>query len=184
MFVGNFLLGQSTSWHFQATKKAAQLASHTTMLCFLRFCLTFGILSAQKKARPDWANVDLGFLLSKWCFDVTLPKVCSYGEEEGRAAFINSTPSLCFKGCYAPLTLKTTTTAASGGFHETFACFGTSTTVEERLLNEKSVVGKRRHTSFTSNHDRNNKQLSKKVKRTTEKEWQVPKECWLNALDK
>ena len=156
---------------------------------FLTFLSDIWYTVSTKKARPDWANVDLGFLLSKWCFDVTLPKVCSYGEEEGRAAFINSTPSLCFKGCYAPLTLKTTTTAASGGFHETFACFGTSTTVEERLLNEKSVVGKRRHTSFTSNHERNNKQLrkkctSKKVKRTTEKEWQVPKECWLNALDK
>ena len=59
---------------------------------------------------------------------------------------------------------------ASGGFHEIFACFGTSTTVEERLLNEKSaVVGKRRHTSFTSNHERNNKQLSKKSEKEQQK---------------
>ena len=115
-----------------------------------------------------------------WCY---LAKVCSYGEEEGRAAFINSTPSLCFKGCYAPLTLKTTTTAASGGFHETFACFGTSTTVEERLLNEKSVVGKRRHTSFTSNHERNNKQLRKNVPAKKWKEQQKKSDKFPRNVD-
>ena len=74
---------------------------------------------------------------------------------------------------------------ASGGFHEIFACFGTSTTVEERLLNEKSaVVGKRRHTSFTSNHERNNKQLSKKCNsKKSEKEQQKKSDKFLKNVD-
>ena len=52
----------------------------------------------------------------------------------------------------------------------------------KRLLNEKSVVGKRRHFSFTSNHERNNKQLrksmAKKWKRTTPK-WRGRRERML-----
>ena len=49
----------------------------------------------------------------------------------------------------------------------------------KRLLNEKSVVGKRRHFSFTSNHERNNKQLRKKESKKVKKNntvFDVPRE--------
>ena len=127
------------------------------MLCFLRFCLTFGI-SAKKRLDLIEPMLTLAFflandvlMLASKASQATVCIVMRLRKQHSLALLcVSKADSQDYYLC------STVDLAFMRHLHVLGRLW-------KRLLNEKSVVGKRRHFSFTSNHERNNKQLRKSM---------------------